>query len=146
MSSKGITKLCIHLHPPPPSSLQHPQQYLNQNIAHNCAISPMCTNFLTKQATLDFWVQICPKIDFGVGTSKIQVWTWNQHLHYTMCANFLSTLWEIAQLRAIFWPKYWGCFRELGGGWNEISRGGWSWVKVEMSWVEVNGAGSGCTV
>ena len=28
------------LHPPPPSSLQHPQQYLNQNIAHNWAISP----------------------------------------------------------------------------------------------------------
>ena len=28
------------LHPPPPSSLQHPQQYLNQNIAHNLAISP----------------------------------------------------------------------------------------------------------
>ena len=35
------------LHPPPPSSFQsppssllHPQQYLNQNIAHNWAISP----------------------------------------------------------------------------------------------------------
>ena len=28
------------LHPPPPSSLQHPQQHLNQNIARNCAISP----------------------------------------------------------------------------------------------------------
>ena len=28
------------LHPPPPSSLQHPQQYLNQNIARNWAISP----------------------------------------------------------------------------------------------------------
>ena len=46
MSSKGITKLCTHFHPPPPcsvqprpSSLQHPQQYLNQNIAHNWAIS-----------------------------------------------------------------------------------------------------------
>ena len=28
------------LHPPPPSSLQHPQQYLNQNITRNWAISP----------------------------------------------------------------------------------------------------------
>ena len=28
------------LHPPPPSSLQHSQQYLNQNIARNWAISP----------------------------------------------------------------------------------------------------------
>ena len=37
----------IHLHPappssfqPPPSSLQHPQQYLNENITGNCAIYP----------------------------------------------------------------------------------------------------------
>ena len=28
------------LHPPPPSSLQHPQRYNNQNIAPNWAISP----------------------------------------------------------------------------------------------------------
>ena len=48
----GIT--CTQLHPPPPSSfqpplssfqlppssLQHPQCYKNQNITHNCAISP----------------------------------------------------------------------------------------------------------
>ena len=53
----GITKPSTHLHPapststqlistftqlhlPPPSSLQHPQQYLNQNITCNWAISP----------------------------------------------------------------------------------------------------------
>ena len=53
----GITKPCTHLHPapftstqliststkfhlPPPSSLQHPQQYLNQNVARNWVISP----------------------------------------------------------------------------------------------------------
>ena len=60
----GITKPCTHLHPapststqlistsnqlhppppnsfqPPLSSLQHSQQYLNQNIARNWAISP----------------------------------------------------------------------------------------------------------
>ena len=60
----GITKPCTHLHPapsnstqliststqlhppplssfkPPPSSLQHPQRYKNQNIASNWAISP----------------------------------------------------------------------------------------------------------
>ena len=41
---------------------------------------------------------------------------------------------EIAQLRAIFWPKYCrGCCRELGGDWNELGGGGWSWVEVEMS-------------
>ena len=38
---------------------------------------------------------------------------------------------EIAQLRAIFWFKYcWGCCRELGGGWNELGGGGWSWVEM----------------
>ena len=49
---------------------------------------------------------------------------------------------EIAQLRAKFWFKYcWGCCRELGGGGNELGGGGWSWVEVEMRWVEVDGAG-----
>ena len=62
--SKGITKPCTHLHPAPStptwliststqlhpplpslfqslsSTLQHPQQYLNQKIARNWAISP----------------------------------------------------------------------------------------------------------
>ena len=32
----GITKPCIDLHP----ALQHPQQYLNQNIVRNWANSP----------------------------------------------------------------------------------------------------------
>ena len=35
----GMNKPCTHLYPPPPSSLQHPQRYKNQNIAHNWAIS-----------------------------------------------------------------------------------------------------------
>ena len=63
LSTMGVTKPCtqlhsapststqlisnstqLHLHPPssfqsPPSSLQHPQQYSNQNIARNWAIS-----------------------------------------------------------------------------------------------------------
>ena len=65
----GITKLCNHLHPapststqlhllplssfqPPPSSLQHPQQYLNENIARNWAISP---NLGHKIKSCPFW-------------------------------------------------------------------------------------------
>ena len=72
----------------------------------------MCANFLTKQATLTFPAQICPKIDFGVGTSKVKFWIRNQHLQDTMCANFQSkwttlNFWpkfgEIVQLHAIFW-------------------------------------------
>ena len=48
---------------------------------------------------------------------------------------------EIAQLHALFWFKYcWGCWRELGGGWNELGGSGWSWVELDggvWSWVEV---------
>ena len=49
-SDLGITKPCTHLHPAPstsnqlhpplPSSLQHPQQYFNQNMARNWPVSP----------------------------------------------------------------------------------------------------------
>ena len=31
----------------------------------------MCANFQAKQTTLTFSAQICPKLDFGVGISKI---------------------------------------------------------------------------
>ena len=31
----------------------------------------ICTNFQTKWTTLNFWAQMYPKIDFGVGISKI---------------------------------------------------------------------------
>ena len=49
---------------------------------------------------------------------------------------------EIGQLRAIFWFKCCrGCCRELGGDWKELGGGGGSWEEVEMSWVEVHGAG-----
>ena len=93
-----ITKLSTHLHPatststqlhppplssfqPPPSSLQHPQQYLNQNIALNWAISPnlgqrikncpFCLKISThgilelliSNLDLDLW-NSDPKIDF----------------------------------------------------------------------------------
>ena len=79
----GITKPCTYLHPAPPStstqlhpapsistqlhpppsssfepaasSLQHPQQYLNQNIARNWAISP---NLDQKIKSCPFWLKI----------------------------------------------------------------------------------------
>ena len=50
----------------------------------------LCTNFQTKWTTLDFWAQICPKMNFGVGISKVYVWIRNQHLQNTTCANFQS--------------------------------------------------------
>ena len=82
MSSKGITKLCTHLHPHPPSSLQHPQRYLNQNIAaHNWAISPN----LGRKTNCPFWLKIGthdivevlipnPELDFCNSDLNIKHW------------------------------------------------------------------------
>ena len=95
----GITKLCTHLHPapststqlhpplpslfqPPSSSLLHPQQYLNQNIARNWAISP---NLGQKIKSCSFWLRIGthgilevlilnPDLDFWNSDPKIQFW------------------------------------------------------------------------
>ena len=39
-TSTQLISTSTQLHPRPPSSLQHPQQYLNQNIARNWAIFP----------------------------------------------------------------------------------------------------------
>ena len=69
------------------------------------------------------------KSGFGISTSNIPcvpIFSQNGQL-----LIFWPKFGEIAQLRAIFWFKYcWGCCRELGGGWNELGEGGWSWVEV----------------
>ena len=61
-TSTKFISTSTQLHPPlpssfqrPPSSLQHPQQYLNQNIARNWAISP---NFGRKIKSCPFWLKI----------------------------------------------------------------------------------------
>ena len=77
------------LHPPPPSSfqpplssLQHPQQYLNQNIARNWAIS---LNLDRKIKSSPFWLKIGthgilevsipnPDLDFWNFDPKIKFW------------------------------------------------------------------------
>ena len=77
------------LHPPPPSSfqsppssLQHPQQYSNQNIARNWAISP---NLGQKIKSCPFWLKIGthgilevlipnPDLDFWNSDPKIHFW------------------------------------------------------------------------
>ena len=72
------------------------------------------------------------KSAFGINTSNIRcvpIFSQNRQL-----LIFGPKFGEIAQLRAIFWFKYcWGWCRELGGGWNELGGGIWSWVEVEMS-------------
>ena len=69
------------------------------------------------------------KSGFGINTSNIPcvpIFSQNGQL-----LIFQPKFGEIAQLRAIFWFEYcWGCCRELGGGWNKLGGGGWSWVEV----------------
>ena len=76
------------LHPPPPSSLQHPHQYSNRNIARNWAISP---NLGQKIQSCPFWLKNCSHgilkelipnadIDFWNSNSKSifgQIWAQN---------------------------------------------------------------------
>ena len=67
------------------------------------------------------------KSGFGINTSKIPcepIFSQNGQLWI-----FQPKFGEIAQLRALFWFEYcWEWCRELGGGWNELSGGGWRWV------------------
>ena len=69
------------------------------------------------------------KSGFAISTSKIPcVLFFSQNGQLLI---FRPGFGKIAQLRTIFWFKYrWGCCRELGGGWNELGGGGWSWVEV----------------
>ena len=80
------------------------------------------------------------KSGFGINTSNIPcVPIFSQNGQRLICCHKFE---EIAQLRAIFWLEYcWGCWREPGGGWNELGGGRWSWVEAEMSWVKVDEAG-----
>ena len=100
----GITKLCTHLQTappssfqPPPSSLQHPQQYLNQNIARNWAISP---NLGRKIKSYRFWLKIGthgilkvlipnPVLDFWNSDPKTHFWA-NFGWKSQSCSYFLK--------------------------------------------------------
>ena len=92
-TSNQLISTFTHPHPPPPNSfqpplrsLQHPQQYLNQNIVHNWAISP---NLGQKIKKCQFWLKIgtqgilemlipSPDLDFWNFHRKLvfgQIWT-----------------------------------------------------------------------
>ena len=80
------------------------------------------------------------KSGFGTNTFKIPCVTMFSQNGQLLI--FRPKFGEIAQLHAIFWFKYcWGCCRELGGGWNVLGGGGWSYLEVEMSWMEVDRGG-----
>ena len=125
----GITKRCTQLHPAPststqliltstqlhplppssfqspPSSLQHLQQYLNQNIARNWGISP----------NLERNIEVCP-FWLKIGTyGKLEVLILNADLH----------LWH-SDLKIYFWanlyPKSQKCLLCLSVWIHGISR------------------------
>ena len=122
----GFTKPCTHLHPaaststqfyppppisfqPPPSFLQRSQQYLNQNIARNWAVSP---NLGRKIQSCPFWLKIRshdilevlipnPDLDFWISDRKIHfsanlgqksVLSENWHTWYLEDANSYSNI------------------------------------------------------
>ena len=81
-ASTQLISTSTQLHPPPPSSLKHPQQYLNQNVARNWAISP---NLGQKIKSCPFWLKIGthgilevlilnPDLDFWNSDPKIHFW------------------------------------------------------------------------
>ena len=94
----GITKPCTHLHPapftstqliststkfhlPPPSSLQHPQQYLNQNVARNWAISP---NLGRKIKSCPLWLKIgtYAKLEVLIPNLDLDFWNFDSKIHF----------------------------------------------------------------
>ena len=88
-TSTQLISTSIQLHPaptssyqPPPSSLQHPQQYLNQNIGRNWGISPNLGKIIK---SCPFWLKFCthgilevlipnPHLDFWNSNPKIHFW------------------------------------------------------------------------
>ena len=87
----GIGKPSTQLHPPPlssfqptPNSLQHPQQYLNQNIARNGAISP---NLGQKTKSCPFWLKIGAHISrILIPNPDLDFWNFDPKNHFW--ANF----------------------------------------------------------
>ena len=135
ISRIGITEPCTHLHPAPsnftqlistspqldppptssfqspPSSLQHPQHYSNQNMARNWAISP---NLGQKIQSCPFWLKIGPHgilkvlipnpdLDFWNSTPKStfgQVWAKK--------VKIVRFVWKLAHMVSQGW---WFLFR-----------------------------------
>ena len=84
----------------------------------------MCVNFQTKQTTLTFWAQICPKMGFWFKISKIQVCK----------SNF-----EFFSLNLGKLPNYVQYFgsnivKGVAESWVEVDGTGWSWVEVDGPW------------
>ena len=69
------------LHPPPPGSLQHLQQYLYQNIARNWVISP---NLGQKIKSYPFWLKIgtCGILEVLIPNPDLDFWNSDPKIHF----------------------------------------------------------------
>ena len=87
----------------------------------------MCGNFQTKRATLTFWAKICPK--------SLVLESPPPRYHISQFSVKMDTF-EFFGLNLVKLPNYVQYF-----GANLVEGVAESWVKAEMSWVEVDGAG-----
>ena len=89
-TSTKLISTSTQLHPPqpssfqlpfPPSSLQHLQQYLNQNIARIWAISP---NLGQKIKSCPFWLKIGTrgKLEVLIPNPDLDFWNSNPKIHF----------------------------------------------------------------
>ena len=97
-TSTQLISTPTQLHPPPPSSfqptpnfLQHPQQYLNQNIARNGAISP---NLGQKTKSCPFWLKIgtCGILEVFIPNPDLDFWNSDPKIHFraNLCPKIQS--------------------------------------------------------
>ena len=107
------------------------QNFKNLNLDLESALRYYVYQFSDKTSNFEFLGSEFQKSKSGfrINTSSIPcVPIFSQNGQFLI---FRPKFGEIAQLHAKFWFKYcWGCCRELGGGWNELSGDGWSWVEV----------------
>ena len=115
----------IHLHPAhfssPPSFLQHPQQYLNQNIAHDWAISP---NLGQNIKSCPFWQKIGTHgiLEVLIPNPDLDFWNSDLKIHFlgkfcpknsklsvlseSWCTQYLKDANSKSRLRFLkFWPQ-----------------------------------------
>ena len=112
----------------------------------------LCAPIFTQNWQLRiFWPKLAQKWILG---SEFQKSKSGFEINYSQIARVLSfsqnrqflvfqpKFGEIAQLRARLWFKYyWGCCRELGGGWNELG-GDWNELGGDRwRWLELGGGG-----
>ena len=111
----GITKPYTRLHPPPPSSflsppssLQHPQQYLNQNIAGNWAISP---NLGRKIKSCPFWLKIGTHgiLEVLIPNPDLDFWNLDPKIHFWVNVDPKSQSCSLANMASMtFWKcRFW---------------------------------------